>query len=169
MTTLHELCQWLNDLPWSRRLAESDNAFPVLETAHVLAVSLIAGTLVTVDLRVAGMLLRSEPVTRITRALLPWTWFGFGVMVLTGLPLFASEAASLYGNAAFRLKLLFLGLAALNALLFHVTAYRGVSQWDRSASPPWTARCFALISLLLWTGVIVSGRMIAMFHNGQGQ
>ena len=167
--TLHDLCQWLNDLPWSSRLAESDNAFPVVETAHVLAVSLIAGTIVTVDLRVSGLLLRSEPVTRITAALLPWTWVGFAVMVLTGLPLFASEAASLYGNAAFRLKLLLLGLAGLNALLFHATAYRGVARWDRAAVPPWPARTFAAISLLLWTGVIVSGRMIAVFHNGQGQ
>ena len=169
MTTIHDLCQWLNDQPWSTALAESDNAFPVIETAHVLAVSLIAGTIITVDLRVAGLLLRSEAVTRVAGALLPWTWAGFAVMALTGLPLFASEAASLYGNKAFRLKLVLLALAGLNALLFHNTVYRGVAQWDRDAVAPLKARAFAFASLLLWAGVIVSGRMIAAYHNGQSQ
>ena len=167
--TIRDLCQWLSDLPWSTALAESNNAFPVIETAHVLASSLIAGTIIAVDLRISGLVLRAEPVTRVTRALLPWTWGGFAVMAVTGLPLFASEAASLYGNAAFRLKLVLLSLAGVNALLFHNTAYRSVARWDHQAAAPLPARAFALASLLLWTGVIVSGRMIAVFHNGQGQ
>ncbi len=98
MTTLQNLCQWHYDLPMSTALRESDEIFPLIETAHVLAVSLIAGTIVTVDLRVMGAIFRGEPLTRITRALLPYTWYGFVLMVVTGLPLFAAEAAKLYGN-----------------------------------------------------------------------
>ncbi len=164
MTTLFELCQWLNDLPWSTALSESDNAFPLIETAHVLAVALFAGTVVTVDLRVTGWVLRSVPVSRVAGALLPWTWVGFALMVVTGLPLFASEAVHLYANPAFRLKMVLLGLAGLNALLFHGTIYRRVGDWERQGVAPWPARAFAATSILLWTGVIVSGRMIAVFH-----
>jgi hypothetical protein len=164
MTTLQNFCDWLNELPWSKALSESDDAFPVLETLHVLSMSLIVGTVVTVDLRVTGLILRSEPVTRVVRALLPGTWIGFGIMVFTGLPLFASEAAKLYGNPAFRLKLLLLGLAGLNALMFHVVAYRRVAQWDQRPAGPPVAKALAALSIVLWAGVIVSGRMIAISH-----
>ena len=78
-----------------------------------MAISLIVGTIVIWTLRVCGLVLRDQPLTRITRALLPYTWYGFALMALTGLPLFAAEAAKLYGNPAFRLKLLLLGLPAL--------------------------------------------------------
>jgi hypothetical protein len=162
---LHSLCQWLYDTPASTALRESDVMFPLIETFHVLAISLIAGTIVTVDLRVIGLIFHDLPLLRITRALLPYTWYGFALMVITGLPLFAAEAAQLYGNPAFRLKLLLLGLAGLNALLFHKTAYRRLqSQLSyRTASLP--ARMLAGVSVLLWSGVIVSGRLIAVFHS----
>jgi len=165
MTILQNLCQWLYDLPTSTALRESDVVFPLIETFHVLAITLIAGTIVTVDLRMSGLIFRGEPLSRITRTLLPYTWYGFAVMVITGLPLFAAEAAKLYGNPAFRVKLLLLGIAGLNALLFHNTAYRGVDDSDRRGSISLTARAFAGVSILLWSGIIVSGRLIAVFHS----
>jgi len=161
---LQKLCQLIYDMPASTALRESDVVFPLVETVHVLAITLLAGTIVTVDLRVGGLILRDEPVSRITRALLPYTWYGFALMVITGLPLFAAEAAKLYGNPAFRLKLLLLGLAGLNALLFHKTAYRRLHDWDQHGRAWLQARIFAGVSVLLWSGIIVSGRLIAVFH-----
>jgi hypothetical protein len=162
--TLQDLCQLLYDLPASTALRESDVVFPVIESVHVLAISLIAGTILTVDLRVGGLIFRDEPLARITRALLPYTWYGFGLMVVTGLPLFAAEAAKLYGNPAFRLKLLLLGLAGLNALLFHLTVYRRLHEQYQHGRAPLPARMFAAMSGMLWSGIIVSGRLIAVFH-----
>jgi hypothetical protein len=164
MTTLQALCQWLYDLPTSTALRESDVVYPLIETLHVLAISLIAGTIVAVDLRVCGLIFRGERLTRITRTLLPYTWYGFAVMVITGLPLFVAEAAKLYGNPAFRLKLVLLGLAGLNALLFHQTASAEMddTHWRGAASV--RARAFATVSIALWSGIIVSGRLIAVFH-----
>lgn len=164
MNIIQTLCQWLYDLPWSTALRESDTIFPLVETAHVLAITLIAGTIVAVDLRVVGVIFRDEPLSRIARTLLPYTWYGFALMVLSGLPLFAAEAADLYRNPAFRVKLLLLGLAGLNALLFHKTAYRRMQDWDPRRAASLQARMFAGASVLLWSGVIVSGRLIAIFH-----
>jgi hypothetical protein len=165
MAMLQTLCQLLYDLPTSTALRESDVVFPLVETFHVLAITLIAGTIVTVDLRVCGLIFRGESLTRITRTLLPYTWYGFVVMVITGLPLFAAEAAKLYGNPAFRVKLLLLGIAGLNALLFHKTAFRGVDDSDRRGAISLSARVFASVSIVLWSGIIVSGRLIAVFHS----
>jgi hypothetical protein len=164
MAMLQTLCQWLYDLPTSTALRESDMVFPLVETFHVLAITLIAGTVVTVDLRICGLIFRGEPLSRITRTLLPYTWYGFAVMVITGLPLFAAEAAKLYGNPAFRVKLVLLGISGLNALLFHKIAFRGVDDSDRRGAISLPARVFASVSIVLWSGIIVSGRLIAVFH-----
>ena len=164
MSTLQHLCQLIYDLPASTALRESDVVFPLIETLHVLAISLIAGTIVTVDLRVVGIVFRDEPLTRITRALLPYTWYGFALMLITGLPLFAAESGKLYSNPAFRVKLLLLGLAGLNALLFHKTVFHRLQDHDQHGPAALPARMFAGLSVLLWSGVIVSGRLIAVFH-----
>jgi len=68
-------------------------------------ICLMVGTIATVDLRLVGAILREQPVTSISKALLPYTWAGFGLMLLTGLPLFAAESMKLYGNPALRIKL----------------------------------------------------------------
>jgi hypothetical protein len=164
MATLQGLCQLIYDQPMSTALRESEVVFPLIETFHVLAITLIAGTIVTVDLRVGGLLFRDQPLRSITRALLPYTWIGFALMVLTGLPLFAAEAAKLYANPAFRLKMLLLAVAGFNALLFHQTAFRRMHDRDQHGSALLPARMFAGMSILLWSGIIVSGRLIAVFH-----
>jgi hypothetical protein len=164
MMALQDLCQWVNDWPAAVALRESEDVYPLIETVHVLAIALIVGTVIAVDLRLLGVIFRKEPVTRIARALLPFTWSGFGVMLITGLPLFAAEAAKLYANPAFRLKLLLLALAGSNALLFHLTTYRSIDTWVDRQTTPVRARAFASISILLWSGIIVSGRLIAVFR-----
>ncbi len=161
---LQSLCQWLYDIPAVAALRESDDVFPIVETLHVLGICLMVGTIATVDLRLTGHILRAQPVTVISTSLLPYTWAGFGLMLLTGLPLFAAESLQLYGNPAFRIKLVLLLLAGGNALLFHNTAYGGVSAWDRAREIPARVKLFAYTSLSLWFAVVVSGRLIAVFR-----
>src|SRR4051812_8735156 len=148
--------EWLHELPWAAALRESENAYPLIETVHVLSIAVIVGTVVAVDLRVLGLILKTEPVTRVGKALLPTTWYGFLIMLLTGLPLFAAQAVHLYSNPAFRLKVLLLVLTGINALLFHITTYRTVSSWDDANTAPLIARAFAVTSIALWSAIIVS-------------
>jgi hypothetical protein len=164
MTALQTLCQWLYHWSPAVALRESEDVFPLIETAHVLAICLTVGTVVTVDLRLLRLIMRDEPIKRLAHALLPYTWCGFALMLLTGLPLFAAESLQLYANPAFRLKLVFLALAGGNALLFHTTVYRSVDQWNERTSAPLGAGVLASVSLLLWSGIVVAGRLIAVFR-----
>lgn len=164
MSIILELCQRLYDLPWAVRLEESDNLFPIIESAHVLGIGLMAGTIIIVDLRVLGRVFQQHPVRRIAETLLPYTWLGFALMVSSGIPLFAAEAIKVIYNPAFQLKLILLVCAAANAVLFHRTVYRTVDDWGSNAAGPLPARVLAGTSALLWLAVIVAGRMIAVFH-----
>jgi hypothetical protein len=77
--------------------------------------------------------------------------------------MFAAHAMEFAENPAFRLKLLFLVAAGLNAAVFHYRPFRQVAVWDHGAPAPFAARCAAALSLLLWTGVIACGRLLAYF------
>lgn len=161
MIPLFQLCQWLNDSPIGTSIRESEVVFPVIESVHVLAIALLVGTVLILDLRLLGAILRREPVSQIATQILPWTWAGFAVMFTSGLLLFWAEAVKCYGNPAFRWKLGLLFLLGLNPLVFHSTIYKRVAEWDTDPVPPWRARLAAVVSLSLWSGVIIAGRAIA--------
>jgi hypothetical protein len=161
--SLLPVIQWLNQTALATSIRESDFVFPLIETVHVLAITLLAGTVAAVDLRLLGVILKREKVSDVAGQVLPLTWAGFAVMMITGLLLFASEAQKSYGNMAFRVKILLLILAGLNPLIFHSTIFRSVHVWDDAPVVPRGARAAAIASLTLWSGIIIAGRAIAYF------
>ena len=129
--------------------------FPCVETVHLLALGLLGGTVLMVDLRLCGAVLRQEPVSRLARDVEPWMIGGLVAMLISGLPLFFSEALKLYSNGPFRMKMILLVLA----VIYTLTARRRVVLGDQPPSPI-RGRMAALISLALWSGVGFCGRAI---------
>jgi uncharacterized protein DUF6644 len=161
---IHHFCQWLNDTAPATALRESLWVFPIVETIHVLAIALLAGSIAILDLRLLGIILRGERVTTVARQVLPVVWTGFGILTVSGLMLFAAEAAKSYSNPAFRIKLLLLVLAGLNPLVYYRTVYRRIAAWDQHAKTPLAARLAGAASLTLWAGIIAAGRATAYFN-----
>jgi hypothetical protein len=158
---LLSICQWLEKTPAAAVMRNSLWIFDITETTHTLGIILVAGTIMLVDLRMLGMGLRREPVSHVVARIVPWTLSGFGLMFFTGGWLFAAEASKLYNSPAFRIKIVLLLLAGLNALIFHLTIYRRAAEWDSLPVAPVRARLAGLFSLLLWIGIIAAGRSIA--------
>jgi hypothetical protein len=161
MNLLH-LCQWLYGTSVGTAIRESPSAYPIIESIHVLGITLLVGTVSIVDLRLLGVVLKREEVSEVVSQVLPLTWCGFVIMFVSGFLLFWSKAEQCYGNPAFRIKLVLL-LAGLNPLIFHSTIYRRVATWGESAATPNKAKLAGVISLALWSAIIVSGRAIAYF------
>jgi hypothetical protein len=144
-------CRWLADSWIGTQIRESDNLFSAIETIHVLGVTASAGTIAIADLAVLRLVFTQYSRREVLAPLVRIAWIGFGVMMLSGVLLFWSEADKLYFNAAFRWKLLLLSVLGVNQWLFH----RRFGGSDRNE------RVHAVLSLSLWTGVIVLGRAIA--------
>jgi Family of unknown function (DUF6644) len=159
MSVLH-FCEWLQGTPASTAIRESVWMFPFLDTFHVLSLGLFLGSITIFDLRLLGVGLKREPVSEVGKRLLPWTWYGFAAMALSGALVFWSEPVKCYHSTAFRLKITLMILAGLNALTFHMTVYRGVAAWDRATLTPARARLAGFLSLVLWAGVVASGRFV---------
>ena len=160
---LLDLIQRLYETPLSTAIRESDNLFPILQTFHIVGTIALAGAIAIVDLRLLDVIFRREAPAEIAESLLPITWAGFAIMLISGGLLFAAQSARIYENVFLRAKLVLLVMALANVALFHATTYRRIRSWRGDVAPPVTARLFAALSLVLWTGVIVTGRFIAYF------
>ena len=153
--------QWLEGTAGSLYIRESIIAYPIIETTHVLALCLFLGLIALLDLRLVGVGLRGVPVSEVAGRLLPWALFGFSLMLLSGFLLFYSGPVKAANNIFFRIKMVLIILTGLNALLFHFTIYKRVASWDNAPSPPLRAKVAGVLSLVLWSGVVICGRMQA--------
>ncbi|MGC9948614.1 MAG: DUF6644 family protein [Bryobacteraceae bacterium] len=154
-------CQWLGSTPGSVALHESIWAYPIVESVHVLTLCLFLGLTVMLDLRLLGVTLVRTPASEVEGRLLPLTIVGFAVMVATGALLFYAIPVKTYLNVFFRIKVAFLLLAGVNVAVFQRTIARSMARWDADPVPPFRARLAGGVSLALWAGIVVAGRMIA--------
>jgi hypothetical protein len=155
------VCEWLQSLPLASGVKESTWQFPVIESVHSLALSVMLWPAAILDLRLLGLVLRRRPVSAVAAQFLPWVWIGFTTMILSGAILFASEAVKCYNSPFFRVKVILIGVAGLNALIFHKTIFRDIAAWDRAEVTHWRARLAGGCSLLVWIGVVAMGRALA--------
>lgn len=153
--------EWLGSTAWSIALLESFYVWPFVESTHVLTLALFVGTAVMMDLRLVGIAFPGVPVSSFTERLLPWTRVGFTIMVVTGLLLFYSSPLRYYYNLFFRIKCVLLVVAGLNVWFFHSRIHRSIAEWDDHLRPPRAARIAGIVSLVMWAGVVFSGRLVA--------
>lgn len=158
--SLLRFCDWLATTPGSIALHESLYLHQIVSTVHVLSLCLFVGTAAALDLRLLGVTLSRVPASEAATRLLPWTAVGFLLMVVSGALQFYAAPVARYQNIFFRLKMVTLGLAGMNAWVFHRTVFRRVAEWDLDPVPPRGARVAGGLSLLLWVVTITAGRLI---------
>jgi Family of unknown function (DUF6644) len=158
---LVNLFQWLNDSPFSVWLREGDWPFPIVETVHILGLSLSVGTIMWIDLRLLGLVTNRYRASEVVGQLEPWAIRGFGVMFVSGLFLFLAEPMKCYTALSFRLKAIMLVLAGLNVLYFHARVSPYLAEWEETPVLPWRPRMVGVVSLVLWFGIIIAGRWTA--------
>ena len=162
MTAWREWLAWLEGTPLPTAIRESLWLYPTVETAHIVGFVILVGAAAMFDLRLLGFS-RHLPVDAAARHLLPWSRASLLLVVPTGLLLFMTDATATWAKPAFRLKMILLACAGANAWLFHRFTFRTVAAWNLDRPTPARAKGAAVASLLLWTGVISCGRLIAYF------
>lgn len=146
---------------WATALRESSLAFPVVEGIHLLGLAFLLGPVLMLDFRLAGLAWRDQPVSKIAKAFVPWSLGGAVVMFATGIALFCAEAVRCYESPWFRVKVVLLAVAGINALYFHMKTQSTWGKWDTVAVPPPQARMAGILSMVFWAGVVFAGRWTA--------
>jgi len=155
---LDDVFQALHDSAVGTAIRSGSNAFPWIESVHVLAIVIVVGTIAIVDLRLAGVPSHKRSAGQLIRELLPFTWGAFGVAVVAGSLLFISNAVVYAHNTQFRMKMLLLLLAGINMAVFHLVTQRNMHLWDELAETPVMAKLAGFCSLALWIGVVFFAR-----------
>ena len=146
--------------PVARWMREALWAYPAVETIHILALGLVVGSVVIVDLRLLG-LSREVSVSRLSRLALPWTVGAFVVAMFTGLLMFTAHAEDFLTNRVLAFKMGLLLLAGTNAGILHTGPWRSIAHWDTGAIPPASVRIQAGLSIMVWIAVVACGRLLA--------
>lgn len=150
---------WLEASPPAQALTSSRYAYPLVNAAHILGLATLFGSIIALDLRLLGVL-RAVPARPLALALPRVAAAGLMLAVFTGFALFSVQPRDYAANPAFLTKLTLVALGTIHAVLVH----RG-SAWKalvRDGAPEnWRLKASAALSLTLWTGAIVAGRLIA--------
>ena len=157
---LRGFAEWVSEFPTSIAIRESQYFSPYLTVSHVVVMAIVAGLVLMMDLRLLGVANMRTPFSELQRRLFPWQMLGMALAGITGLTLAYSDPMRFYVNIFFWLKMVILALAGLNALTFHYTTYYSVASWDTAPVTPIGARLAGAISVLLWSLVIIAGRLI---------
>lgn len=160
MPLFADLISYLENSALADNIRENDLLFPLIESVHVVAICLVVGSILAVDLRLLGLASINRPISRVTAGILPLTWGAFVVAVASGGLLFISNATKYLGNGFFVAKLCLIAVAGLNMAIFHFISAKDLPRWENDARPPLPARLAGGASILLWIAVVACGRWI---------
>jgi len=162
------LARWSASTFVGRAIAESRWQFAVIESVHLVGLSLLGGAVLLVDFSLIGLALSDEPLQKLSRSADPWLLTGLLITLLSGFMLYLSEATKFYSvgfwdsaEAPFICKMLFL----LLAILFTATIRRTVlsSSIRSGVKPSMRDRIVGITSLFLWLCVGAAGRGIGFY------
>jgi Tfp pilus assembly protein PilN len=159
LISIPALLEWIESTELSTAIREGALPYPIIGGIHLLGIALFGGMVLVSDLRLLGWGMRRYSVSDIVQQLQTWKRAGFIVVASSGLLLAWAEPIKLYRSPAFWCKMALLVLVGVHALVFRGRVYGNTACLDGAATIE--AKLAASISLILWAGLIVSGRLIA--------
>ena len=154
------LALWIQSTDLFTAIRLSAYVYPIIMTCHLAGIGLFGGMILIVDLRLLGVAMCSRPVADVMQQLRGLKHLGFAIVAVCGALMLGSKAEEYYYNAFFRTKLVLLGLVGVHALVFRGSVYGNPATLDQAPRMPARARLAATLSLLLWTGLVITGRGI---------
>jgi hypothetical protein len=146
----------LEQSSWVQTVAQTGWLYASISILHYLTFFWCVGSIAVIDLRVLGLAARGRTASELAEVLFPWAWTGFGLAILSGFLMFATDAGDWAPDRVFHVKLLVILLAVVATVLVQM----GVPRWDASPTVPTVAKIVAAVSLLLWIGAILSASEI---------
>jgi hypothetical protein len=152
------ILEWVESTDLSTAIREGALPYPIIGGFHLLGIALFGGMVLVTDLRLLGWVMRRQLVSDIVEQFRPWKQAGFWLVTITGLLLAWAEPLKLYRSPSFWVKMALLVLVGVHALVFRAGVYAQPEKLNETVTA--RAKLAAALSLFLWAGLIVSGRLI---------
>jgi hypothetical protein len=166
--SLHAFCEWLANTPPSLLIQNVSWIIPAVQSVHILCIAIVMGSVALIDLRLLGITGRSQSISSMVDRLLPAVWVALVILFITGAILAIGEPVRSLENPAFQVKMLMLLCVAALTFFFQHMLRGDVAFWELSPARRGTAKLAAIVSLLLWVGIVFAGRWIAYMDVSYG-
>ena len=150
--------EWIESTALSTAIREGALLYPFLGGVHLLAIALFGGMLVVTDLRLLGWVMQHRAVSDVVEQWRMGKRVGFALIVASGLLLGWAEPIRLWRSPSFWVKMVLFALVGVHALVFRKAVYQNPKRLDAGLTP--AARLAGIVSMILWAGLIVAGRLI---------
>ncbi|HTT04185.1 MAG TPA: DUF6644 family protein [Steroidobacteraceae bacterium] len=163
--TLHHWANHVAATSLSMWLVGREWMIVILQSIHIVMLSVVFGCAVVLNLRVLGISARGRPISALVRSLIPWMYGALVVLLITGALQTIAEPLREFVAPAFWAKMTMVLIVFLLTAAFDRAVRRNQDRWDNASSRPRAAALFAVVSLVLWTAIIFCGRFIAYTWN----
>jgi hypothetical protein len=158
---MSDFALWLQKTPPSV-YADSQKWFvPVFQIIHILAISMLFGSAVMINMRIFMKAGRSQSMAQVAHRYVPWIWWGLLVLLLTGIGLTFSDPIRELTNPYFWSKMVLVIVAALVTLGFQMSVSRNTALWEMTDGQRLGLRLGAASGIVLWCVIMTLGRWIA--------
>jgi hypothetical protein len=160
---LGDFISWLGATPVSLVIQKVFWIIPTVQTIHILAISVVLASMAMFDLRLLGLAGKRNSIASLSRRFMPWLWAALIVLAVSGSILIIGEPKRALSNVFFGMKMCMLATAIIVTLGFQAILKRDLAGGGSDLAPAHfgVARIVGLLSLVLWVGIAVAGRLIA--------
>jgi hypothetical protein len=158
------VAQAIQDTDFFSSVRESGLAYPIILSTHLSSIALFGGMILMTDLRILGLAMTGTPLSEVISQFRTWKRIGFVLMVGCGILLGGAKLSQYYDNPYFQLKMALLLMVGVHAFAFRKSVYGNAEALDRAPSMPGSAKLAAVLSLVIWIGIVSCGRWIAYYE-----
>lgn len=163
---LEGFSEWLTNTPVNAFLADTTRMstwliVPMSQTIHIVGVAVVMIAVGMLNLRLLGVGVTRQSFAQMSAQYMPWLWGAMIVLLFTGVVQTVAEPGREILNVGFRIKIVLLAIVVAITALYEQRVKSDPNYWDASSARKKTAYKLASLSLVLWVGIAIAGRMIA--------
>ncbi|HEV8393577.1 MAG TPA: DUF6644 family protein [Vicinamibacterales bacterium] len=162
---MNQFALWLASTPPSVFIQEHNAwAIPAIQSVHIVGIALVMGSVLMIDLRILGLAWTEQTLLQTTSRFGPWLTGSLWLLLATGLMMVVGEPVRELVSFSFWLKMALVALGAVVAVAFQRALRRHEQQWEGTLVHRPSIKALAVLTFLVWVGVIFLGRLIAYDH-----
>jgi hypothetical protein len=163
---LQEFSDWLTQTDLNAFLSDTTHVqtwliIPVSQSIHIMAVAVVMICVAVLNLRLLGFAGGRQTFAQMAARLMPWVWGGLLALFVTGVIQTLAEPGRELLNISFQIKLVLLAIVAVITIFYERALKKDPSYWENSPEHRRMGRFLASVSMVLWIGIAVAGRLIA--------
>jgi hypothetical protein len=159
--SLDNFCAWIERTPLSETMQVTTWIVPAVQTVHILAIAAIMSSVLMLNLRLLGIVGRDQPLASVSARFRPVIWWTLPILLVSGAVLIIGEPVRSLENPIFQLKMLLLLTVIIVTLSYQAPLNKDAGFWDATSGRRGAIKLIAILSLVLWVGIVCAGRWIA--------